>query len=124
MRSFLISLRFSKAFLSVEHLSEDLIKTNEAYSRFVPKEFLSVLNKKSILDVKLGDQIQKEMTILFSDIRGFTSLSESMTPQENFNFINAYLHFMEPVISKNNGFIDKYIGDASWPKDSRTTSRW
>ncbi|MBP9889206.1 MAG: adenylate/guanylate cyclase domain-containing protein [Leptospiraceae bacterium] len=111
-QSFLISLRFSKAFLSVEHLSEDLIKTNEAYSRFVPKEFLSVLNKKSILDVKLGDQIQKEMTILFSDIRGFTSLSESMTPQENFNFINAYLHFMEPVISKNNGFIDKYIGDA------------
>jgi class 3 adenylate cyclase len=96
----------------VELLSEDLLKTNEAYSRFVPTEFLSVLNKKSIIDVKLGDQIQKEMTILFSDIRGFTTLSETMTPQENFNFINSYLKVMEPFISKNNGFIDKYIGDS------------
>lgn len=111
-QSFLISLRFSKAFLYVELLSEDLIRTNEAYSRFVPTEFLSMLNKKSILDVKLGDQIQKEMTVLFADIRGFTSLSESMTPQENFNFLNSYLKVMEPIISKHNGFIDKYIGDS------------
>ena len=111
-QSFLISLRFSKAFLYVELLSEDLTRTNEAYSRFVPTEFLSMLNKRSILDVKLGDQIQKEMTVLFADIRGFTSLSESMTPQENFNFINSYLKVMEPIISKHNGFIDKYIGDS------------
>lgn len=111
-QSFLISLRFSKAFLYVELLSEDLTRTNEAYSRFVPTEFLSMLNKKSIMDVKLGDQIQKEMTVLFADIRGFTSLSESMTPQENFNFINSYLKVMEPIISKHNGFIDKYIGDS------------
>jgi len=111
-QSFLISLRFSKAFLSVELLSENLQKTNEAYSRFVPTEFLSVLNKTSIIDVKLGDQIQREMTVMFSDIRGFTSLSESMTPQENFNFINSYLKVMEPIISNHNGFIDKYIGDS------------
>lgn len=111
-QSFLISLRYSKAFLYVELLSEDLIKTNEAYSRFVPTEFLSLLNKKSILDVKLGDQIQKEMTVLFADIRGFTSLSESMTPKENFSFLNSYLKIMEPIISKHNGFIDKYIGDS------------
>ena len=61
---------------------------------------------------KLGDQIEKEMTILFSDIRNFTSLSEQITPQENFNFINNYLSYMEPIISQCNGFIDKYIGDA------------
>jgi adenylate cyclase len=52
------------------------------------------------------------MSILFSDIRDFTALSETMTPQENFNFINSYLSRMEPSIIKNNGFIDKYIGDA------------
>jgi class 3 adenylate cyclase len=52
------------------------------------------------------------MSVLFSDIRDFTALSESMTPQENFNFINAYLSRMEPVIIENQGFIDKYIGDA------------
>jgi hemerythrin len=52
------------------------------------------------------------MTILFSDIRDFTSLSESMSPQENFNFLNAYLVQMEPVIAAHGGIIDKYIGDA------------
>jgi class 3 adenylate cyclase len=51
------------------------------------------------------------MSILFSDIRDFTMLSESMTPQENFKFINAYFSRMEPAIIENKGFIDKYIGD-------------
>jgi class 3 adenylate cyclase len=52
------------------------------------------------------------MSILFSDIRSFTTLSESMMPDENFAFINAYLERMGPVIRDHNGFIDKYIGDA------------
>src|SRR5258708_32624236 len=52
------------------------------------------------------------MTILFSDIRNFTTLSEGMTPDENFAFINSYLASMGPVIRTHNGFIDKYIGDA------------
>jgi len=52
------------------------------------------------------------MTTMFADIRGFTTLSETMTPQENFKFINGYLTQMEPIIDKYNGFIDKYIGDA------------
>ena len=52
------------------------------------------------------------MTVLFSDIRNFTTLSEKMTPDENFAFINAYLERMGPVIRAHNGFIDKYIGDA------------
>ena len=89
-----------------------LNKINEAYSRFVPNEFLKLLEKESMLDVKLGDHIQKEMTILFSDIRQFTEMSEKMTPQENFNFLNSYLEVIGPIIRKHNGFIDKYIGDA------------
>ena len=90
----------------------NLSNINESYARFVPHEFLRFLEKDSILDVKLGDQVQKEMTVLFSDIRGFTSLSEMMTPEENFKFINSYLSTMEPVIAEYHGFIDKYIGDA------------
>ncbi|MBE7380096.1 MAG: ammonium transporter [Leptolyngbya sp. SIO1E4] len=83
-----------------------------AYSRFVPHEFLQLLQKDSILDVHLGDQTQQEMSVLFADIRNFTALSEQMTPAENFQFINAYLSHMEPAIVDNGGFIDKYIGDA------------
>ena len=84
---------------------------NQAYQRFVPHQFLQFLNKKSIIDVQLGDHVQQEMSVLFSDIRDFTQLSEQMTPEDNFKFINAYLSRMEPAITENNGFIDKYIGD-------------
>jgi len=52
------------------------------------------------------------MSVLFSDIRDFTALSEKMTPEDNFKFINSYLSRMEPAITENHGFIDKYIGDA------------
>jgi two-component system sensor histidine kinase ChiS len=89
-----------------------LAKINVAYGRFVPHEFLRFLERESIVDVHLGDQIQREMSILFSDIRAFTSLSEGMTPQENFNFLNSYLGRVSPIIREHNGFIDKYIGDA------------
>jgi PAS domain S-box-containing protein len=95
-----------------EKFTKQLQKLNKAYERFVPNEFLSLLDKKSVLEVKLGDQVAKKMTILFSDIRGFTSLSEKMTPQDNFNFLNAYLSQMQPVIHQHQGVIDKYIGDA------------
>lgn len=83
-----------------------------AYSRFVPHQFLQLLGKDSIADIALGESLEKKMTILFSDMRDFTTLSESMTPRQNFEFINAYLERMEPVISEHNGVIDKYIGDA------------
>ena len=62
--------------------------------------------------MQLGDHVLKEMTVLFSDIRSFTALSEQMSPEENFRFVNSYLERMEPVIRQHRGFIDKYIGDA------------
>lgn len=89
-----------------------LSKINLAYSRFVPREFLKFLKKESIVDVQLGDQVEEHMSVLFADIRDFTSLSEQMSPEDNFKFINAFLSRMEPAIADNNGFIDKYIGDA------------
>ena len=91
---------------------EQQSKLTEAAKRFVPNEFVSLLSRDSLSDVQLGDSVEKEMSILFSDIRDFTALSEGMTPQENFKFINAYLSRMEPAIIGNHGFIDKYIGDA------------
>ncbi|MDR1929832.1 MAG: adenylate/guanylate cyclase domain-containing protein [Treponema sp.] len=83
-----------------------------AVSSFIPKEFLAILKKKSISELKLGDHIKQEMTIFFSDIRQFTELSENLTPEESFAFINSYFSRVVPEISKNGGFVDKYIGDA------------
>jgi len=104
--------RFVRLHDETEELNESLSKFNAASRRFVPFEFLTMLDKKSILDVNLGDQVQRDMAVLFSDIRGFTSLSEKMTPKENFDFINSYLDKVGPVIRDHKGFIDKYIGDA------------
>jgi hemerythrin len=93
-------------------LRERLNTTTDAYSRFVPREFLNLLGIDDIRKVELGQQVERKMTILFSDIRNFTALSETMSPQENFNFLNSFLVQMEPVITAHGGFIDKYIGDA------------
>jgi class 3 adenylate cyclase len=87
-------------------------KTNASLNRFVPTEFLQLLNRKNIHEVGLGDHTEQEMTILFADIRNFTGISETLSPAENFSFINDYLSVMGPIIRENNGFIDKYIGDA------------
>jgi len=94
-----------------EQASPQLTATEIAYGRFVPHQFLQLLGRPSIVDVKLGDNVEKEMTLLFSDIRDFTSLSESILPAENFRFINSYLSTMEPMVTRHRGIIDKYIGD-------------
>jgi signal transduction histidine kinase/class 3 adenylate cyclase len=91
------------------HLS--LAQINNAYARFVPREFLDQLGQDSILNVRLGDQIQKEMTVMFADIRSFTTLSENLTPEENFRFVNTLLSGLGPIIRKHHGFIDKFLGD-------------
>ena len=60
--------------------------------------------------VTLGGEV-REATVLFADIRGFTSLSEGMPPEELLHLLNAYLGRMSRVIEKEKGVIDKYIGD-------------
>jgi two-component system sensor histidine kinase ChiS len=89
----------------------NLYKINDSYARFIPHEFLESLGRETIIDVRLGDQIQKEVTIFFSDIRDYTTLAEKMSPKENFNFLNHFLGVMGPVIRKNRGFILHYLGD-------------
>jgi two-component system sensor histidine kinase ChiS len=106
----------TKPFIKAELLARirthlQLAKTACSYQRFVPYEYLNFLGKESILDVHLGDHISKTMAVMFSDIRDFTTLSETMTPQENFNFVNSYLEKVAPIIREHGGFVIKYLGD-------------
>ena len=111
LQAALIARRYARAFYS----ARDNLKISEGlasgYGRFVPREFLSLLGKDSIVNVELGDQIEMNLTVLFADIRSFTALSEKMTPAENFKFLNSFLRRVSPVIRSNKGFNDKYMGD-------------
>jgi class 3 adenylate cyclase len=92
------------------HNIQEITDLSEAYHRFVPQQFLSLLGKKSIIDVKLGDQVRQDMSIFSLNIHSFYQLSKTMRPEDNFNFIKSYLNWMGPVIRDNNGLIDKYTG--------------
>lgn len=88
-----------------------LQRINTAMWRFVPHAFLQTLGRESVLEVALGDQISATMSVLFSDIRAYTTLAETMTPKDNFDFINSYLRRVGPVIDAHRGFVNQYYGD-------------
>jgi two-component system sensor histidine kinase ChiS len=101
-----------ESYNSVEYLSGYLTQVSSSLQRFIPREFVNFLDKTDVVDLSLGDHVKKEMSIFFSDIRAFTRLSEKLTPEENFAFINSYLSRMVPIIQSHGGFVDKYVGDA------------
>ena len=84
---------------------------HNATSKFVPTEFLRSVGREHITEVVLGDHVEKKVTVLFSDIREYTTISEGMTPRQNFKFINSYVGKMGPLIQDNKGFVNHYLGD-------------
>ncbi len=90
----------------------NLHRINKATGRFVPYEFLRSIGRESIIDTQVGDQAHKVVSVLFLDIREYASLSESMSPEDNFRFINSLVGKIGPAIRDNNGFVNQYIGDA------------
>ncbi|MEK7151277.1 MAG: adenylate/guanylate cyclase domain-containing protein [Patescibacteria group bacterium] len=82
----------------------------ESFSRYLAPEVVGELIKDPSR-LKLGGE-RKNITILFSDIRGFTSISEKMSPEQLTSFMNRYLSAMAEVVFRHGGVVDKYIGDA------------
>lgn len=108
----ILANRFLQIYNESEKLNQELIQQKNAFYRFVPVQFLELIGKKSAVDINLGDNSLKTMSILLCDIRAFTKISENFSPEDTFKFLNLYLAQMEPIIHKNNGFVDKFIGDA------------
>jgi class 3 adenylate cyclase len=92
-------------------LVDELTKLNAAYERFVPADFMKLLGEPNVVRVGLGDGVEREVTVGFADIRGFTSLSETLRPEETFRMVNEYLEVAVPIIEEHGGIVDKYIGD-------------
>lgn len=84
---------------------------NIAYGRYLPGSFLKLLDKARVIDLRLGDITEKEVTIMFSDIRSYTNLSESMKPHDNFRFLVSYLGKIGDMLHQNTGFPVQYYGD-------------
>ncbi|MEA3247286.1 MAG: adenylate/guanylate cyclase domain-containing protein, partial [Gemmatimonadota bacterium] len=104
--------RFVRLYGALDERNATLARFNASATRFVPDEFLGLLGRGSIVDIERGDHIQREMSVLFSDVRGFTTLVEAMGEAESFRFINEYLESMEVPILAAGGFINQYTGDA------------
>ena len=122
---FMLARRFLKIHQKSELLNEELAYQKDSFERFVPFQFLELLKKKNITEIDLGDSSARQMSVMFSDIRNYTQLSEQMSADENFRFLNSYMKRMEPAIKNNDGFVDKYIGDAIlalFPEDASGVS--
>lgn len=92
------------------------VLVEEKEKRKVRAEFGNYLSpeviRRLLVDPRLVDPKKTDITIMFSDIRGFTTISEKLDAQELALFLNQYLSDMTSIVFKNNGTLDKYIGDA------------
>jgi len=99
-----LSIAFNEMALGLEE--RDRVK--ETFNKFHSKE---IAEKLLSGEVKLGGE-RKTATIFFSDVRGFTAMSETMAPEEVVVMLNEYMTIMVSIIRKNKGIVDKYVGDA------------
>jgi class 3 adenylate cyclase len=106
------AMLYERNIREVKEREEAILRIHEVTKKFVPNEFIRSLGKEVITDVRLGDQVEKIVTVLFTDIRDFTTLSEKMTPEENFHFVSSFNARLGPIIRSNNGFINQYLGDS------------
>lgn len=144
-QSILLARRNARFYSSMDTLTNELIEvnnrlesSNHVYAKFVPMRLIQLFSQQSKSRVKRGDFIVKQMSVLSSDIRDFTAISEALSPEETFLFLNDYLRQVGPIIRSHNGFIEKYVGDAilalfeRQPEDAisaaiemhKTTARW
>jgi len=80
------------------------------FGQYVPPELVEMMAEDPERYSMAG--VKKQLTVLFSDVRGFTSISEQLSPADLSEYINQYLSAMSRIIRENGGTLDKYIGDA------------
>jgi adenylate cyclase len=102
----------SAALITYKYVTEEREKkrTKQTFQHYLdPSVIEQVLNQPEML--RLGGD-KRELSVLFSDIRGFTSFSEKMAPTEVVQFLNQYFEKMQSLIWQNKGTLDKLMGDA------------
>ncbi|MCB9569017.1 MAG: DUF3369 domain-containing protein [Myxococcales bacterium] len=82
-----------------------------AFERFVPKRLLNLAEIDDVTDASIGDHIQREVAVVFADLRSFTRLAEALSPGDTFAFVNSFFAAIVPAIHAHGGVVDKYMGD-------------
>ena len=106
--SAMIGLREEK----IKDIIVEETELKESFERFYPNQLINLLDKKSITDIHKGESTEKHFTILFSDIRNFTTISEQLSSKDVFDFLQSYFSDVSPIMIRNQGFIENFIGDA------------
>lgn len=106
-----VSIRNAKLYANLERALADEVALTAAHHRFVPHQFLAALGKQSIAEVSVGEQVLKTLSIMFVDMRSYSTVSERLSPKDQFAFVNVFFGQIERAIVSNGGFIDSYYGD-------------
>jgi class 3 adenylate cyclase/HAMP domain-containing protein len=112
--------RFNMMAGSIRKYIQEVTTLNDSYIRFVPQSFLNVLGKTSMTQVRLGDQVNRKMTVLVCNMREFSGFSSALSPEDNFRFINSFLKQFGPIVRQFGGFTSRYLGPgllALFPND-------
>jgi class 3 adenylate cyclase len=118
---FVLSLLILRQHRRIENYTDAVVQLNEASRRFVPTQFVKIIGVENITSLKLGDSVQDVITVMFFDIRFFSVHSQMMSTNETFDFVNKVFGLAGEIIRKNNGFVDKYMGDAAMVLFERST---
>ncbi|MFB9329072.1 CHASE2 domain-containing protein [Paenibacillus aurantiacus] len=99
--------------ITIKSFAESLQKNfiTKQFGRYISPVLVQKIVKDNI-EIELGG-VSKDATIMFLDIRGFTSLSEKLSPEEVVDFLNTMFNFITKTTLDNHGSIDKFIGDAA-----------
>jgi class 3 adenylate cyclase len=98
--------------LHVRSLEQAIREAKNMFERFVPPAYLRRIANKGLGAIRLGEADQQRVTILCCDIRGFTALSERLTPSQLVAFVNRLYERITRTVGEGQGVIDKFLGDA------------
>lgn len=105
-----IGYAFNRMSDYIQDYVQELIRLNNAYIKFVPEELFTLLNKKSVLEVNLGDQSLKKMSLMYINTRDFYDKSRCYSTQEIFDYLNSVFQTSAEVIGQNSGVIERFEG--------------